>query len=190
MKLVMLGGTFNPPHWGHLKMADFVRRTCGYDKVVLVPSHQPAHKNVSMGVSPVQRLAMIELAAAEIEKAFVSDCEIKRKGVSYSLDTIRYLKENFPLEGNPGLIIGDDLLPGFHKWYKAELLAEEADLIVLHREDAEKMDFPYPHRYLTNRTIPLSSSLIREKVSRGMDISEDVPAGVLRYISSERLYLG
>ena len=83
-------------------MADQVRKTCGYDKVVLVPSFQPAHKTVSLGVSPEQRLKMIELAAGEIENAFVSDCEIKRQGVSYSLDTIRFLKDHYPLEGKPG----------------------------------------------------------------------------------------
>ena len=136
MKLVMLGGTFNPPHKGHLAMADQVRKVCGYDKVVMIPSFQPAHKSISMGVTPEQRLRMTELASAEIEEAFVSDCEIRRKGISYSLDTIRYLKNNYGIEGNPGLIIGDDLVAGFSHWHEADILAMEADIIILHREES------------------------------------------------------
>ena len=189
MKLVILGGTFNPPHNGHIAMADMVRRTCGYDRVVFIPSFQPAHKTVSTGVSPVQRLKMTELAAAEIENAFVSDCEILRKGVSYSLDTVRYLKKTYSLNGNPGLIIGDDLIPGFHKWHLVNELAIEADIIVLHRGDKEQLDFPYPHRYLSNRMIPLSSSDVRLKISRGETVDGDIPASVLEYILQEGLYV-
>ncbi len=189
MKLVMLGGTFNPPHKGHLAMADQVRRSCGYDKVVLVPSFQPAHKSVSMGVSPDQRLRMTELASREIEKAFVSDCEIRRKGVSYSLDTIRYLKNHYEIEGRPGLIIGDDLVPGFSRWHKAEILAQEADIIILHRDDSGDLDFPYPHRYVSNSMVNLSSSLIREKIGAGISVKEDLPLSVIEYIRKEGLYL-
>ncbi|OQY34627.1 MAG: nicotinate (nicotinamide) nucleotide adenylyltransferase [Spirochaetaceae bacterium 4572_59] len=188
MKLVMLGGTFNPPHNGHIAMADLVRRNCSYDQVVLIPSFQPPHKTVFSDVNIHQRLAMTELAAKEIENAFVSDCEMIREGVSYSLDTVRYLKEKYSLDGKPGLIIGDDLIPGFSSWHSVDMLVEEVDLIVLHRGDSEKLDLPYPHSYLSNPIISLSSSEIRSKVEKGLSIDADVPGSIVSYIRSEGLY--
>lgn len=189
MKLVMLGGTFNPPHNGHIAMADLVRRSCAYDQVVLVPSFQPPHKTVSTGVETHQRLAMTALAAREIEHAFVSDCEMIREGVSFSIDTIRYLKKKYSLEGKPGLIIGDDLISGFSSWHRVEDLVDEADIIVLHRGDREKLDIPYPHKYLSNSIISLSSSEIRGKVNKGLSIEADVPPSIASYIRSEGLYI-
>lgn len=171
-------------------MADLVRRRCGYDKVVLVPSFQPAHKVVDGGVLPEQRLAMTRLAAREVEGALVSDCEIRREGVSYSLDTVRHLTEQFSPEGRPGLIIGDDLVAGFPRWHKAELLAREADLIILHRGERDRLDFPYPHRYLNNEILPLSSSELRLKVAAGESLDGAVPEAVAAYIRQEGLYRG
>ena len=190
MNLVILGGTFNPPHNGHIAMADLVRRSFGYDNVVLIPSFQPAHKIIDGDVTPEQRLYMTQLAAEEIERALVSDCEIKRQGVSYTLDTIRFLKKKYSLSEKPGLVIGDDLIPGFHKWHQVDQLVEEADIIVLHRGEETEMNFPYPHRYLSNPQIPLSSSDIREKVLKGLSLEEDLPPSIESYIREQGLYRG
>jgi nicotinate-nucleotide adenylyltransferase len=132
---------------------------------------------------------MAELAAKEIENAFVSDCEIQRKGVSYSLDTVLYLKKRYKLEVNPGLIIGDDLIPGFHHWHRVDELVTEADIIVLHRGSVEQLDFPYPHRYLSNTMVPLSSSDVRMKISNNLPVDRDLPARVLSYIKERNLYV-
>ena len=190
MKLVMLGGTFNPPHNGHIVMADMVRRSCGYDKVILVPAFQPAHKEIETGVSPSQRLEMTRLAAQEIENVLISDCELVRQGVSYSLDTVRYLKKHFHLKDNPGLIIGDDLIPGFSKWHNVHELVLEADLILLHRGNPDDLIFPYPHRYINNEMIPISSSEVRAMVRDRLDITGLVPLSVAEYIRKQGLYLG
>ena len=190
MKLVIMGGTYNPPHIGHIAMADFVRRKCSYDKVVLVPSFQPAHKVVSTGITPQQRLDMTQLAAKEIENAIVSDCEIRRKGVSYSIDTVRYLKECYHLDSKPGLVIGDDLINGFHKWHMVDKLVCEADIIVLHRGKDCEMELSFPHTYLNNDMISVSSSVVRQRVRDSLSISEFVPSSIAEYISSRGLYLG
>ncbi len=184
-----MGGTYNPPHIGHIAMADFVRRSCSYDKVVLVPSFQPAHKIVSTGITPQQRLDMAQLAAEEIENAFVSDCEIRREGVSYSIETVRYLKEYYRLDSKPGLVIGDDLINGFPKWHKVDELVNEADIIVLHRGEDFEMGLPFPHTYLSNDMIPVSSSEIRQRVRQRLSISEYVPPSIAEYIFSRGLYL-
>jgi len=189
MKLVMLGGTFNPPHNGHIRMAELVRLQLGYDRVVLVPSYQPAHKTVDSGATAGQRLEMVRLAASRLPSAFVSDCELHRKGVSYSIDTVRYLKKLYRPEGKPGLIIGDDLIAGFHRWHKVDELVREADVIVVHRGEPEELNLPFPHCYVDNPLLPVSSSEIREALRAGRSVDDLLPPAVLDYIGRNRLYV-
>ncbi|MDC7232673.1 MAG: nicotinate (nicotinamide) nucleotide adenylyltransferase [Spirochaetales bacterium] len=188
MKLVMLGGTFNPPHLGHLKIAEAVKNHFGYHKLVLVPSYTPPHKDITEDVSFHQRMKMVELSVQGWEDVIVSPCEYERKGISYSVDTIRYLKETYKPEGNPGLIIGDDLVPGFSRWRKVDELVTEADIIVCHRGKPEDLVFPWPHRYFQNPIFEASSTDIREGIRKGEDVSRLLPEGVLSYIREEGLY--
>ncbi len=188
MKLVMLGGTFNPPHLGHLKIGSAVKEAFGYESLVLVPSFRPAHKNIDSDISFQHRFKMVQLAASSVEACFVSDCEYRRKGISYSYDTILYLKENYTDGENPGLIIGDDLVSGFRGWHRAEELSREADIIICHRGDPGDLDFPFPHRYFQNPLFPASSTEIREKLSAGESADDLLPSGVLDYIRREGLY--
>ena len=184
----MLGGTFNPPHLGHLKIAAGVKEAFGYESLVFVPSYRPAHKDIQSEISFHQRFKMMELAASSIEGCFVSDCEYRRKGISYSFDTIHYLKETYTDGEKPGLIIGDDLVPGFTKWHRAEELSREADIIICHRGDPGDLDFPFPHSYFLNPLFPASSTEIREKVAAGEELSSLLPESVINYIRKEGLY--
>ncbi|MDC7239757.1 MAG: nicotinate (nicotinamide) nucleotide adenylyltransferase [Spirochaetales bacterium] len=188
MKLIMLGGTFNPPHVGHLKIADEVRRHFGYERLVLVPSYRPAHKSVDQEVSFHHRMKMVELSVQGWPDTVVSSCEHDRGGVSYSIDTILYLKELYKVEGRPGLIIGDDLVPGFAGWHRAEELSELADIIICHRGRPEDLDFPFRHRYFQNTMVEASSTDIREAVRAGQDVADLLPTAVLDYIRREGLY--
>ena len=184
----MLGGTFNPPHLGHLNIAEAVRREFEYDKLVLVPSYIPAHKDIEGEVSFEKRQTMVELSLENLDNAFVSDCEYRRKGISYSIDTIRFLKEKYTKGEKPGLIIGDDLVSGFHRWHEAETLALEADIIICHRGNPEDLEFPYPHRYFQNNIFSASSSEIRRILSMKGDASAFLTPAVMDYISREGLY--
>jgi nicotinate-nucleotide adenylyltransferase len=188
MKLVMLGGTFNPPHMGHLFIAEAVRDHFSYDNLVLVPSFFPAHKEIKDNVSYTHRRKMVELSILNRDKIFISDCENERKGISYSLDTIRFLKEAYTAGEKPGLIIGDDLVPGFSKWYKAELLAQEADIIICHRGEASQLNFPYPHLYFQNPVFRASSTDIRKILEEGNNPEGLIDPEVLKYIQKEHLY--
>jgi nicotinate-nucleotide adenylyltransferase len=188
MKLVMLGGTFNPPHLGHLKIGSAVKEAFGYERLVLVPSYRPAHKDVDTDISFQQRFEMVELAAGAIEGCFVSDCEYRRKGISYSFDTILYLKENYTNGEKPGLIIGDDLVSGFRNWHRAEELSREADIIICHRGEPADLDFPYPHRYFKNPLFPASSTEIRERLAAGDGADALLPPLVMKYIREKGLY--
>lgn len=188
MRLLLLGGTFNPVHIGHLILAEEVRCEFGYDLALLVPSARPPHKAVEGEPGPEERLAMLRLAIAGNPSLAVDDCELSRFGPSYTIDTIRGLGVRYAFEGKPGLVIGDDLAPGFSSWKDPSPLATEADLIVARRTGA-CFELGYPHRLATNRLIPVSSSEIRQRLARGLSIRYLVPETVFAYIQAKGLYV-
>lgn len=188
MKLALLGGTFNPIHNGHLFIAEEVLRSLGYDRVVFVPSFKPAHKEISAEDDPEKRLAMVRLAIGEREEFLVDDCELQRRGTSYTMETIDYLNRKHRIDGRIGLIIGDDLVAGFGKWKMVDRLLSEVDIIIARRISPEKVEFPGPAAYLENALLPISSSDIRERVRTDKAFRYLVPEEVYLYIVKERLY--
>ena len=192
MKLAVLGGSFNPPHIGHLALAEDVRITFGYDKVLFIPVHLPPHKQLALGATDEDRLEMVSLAVKDNPFFEVDGCEIKRGGVSYTIDTLRLLKERYKnvLEGKIGFIIGDDLAEGFSTWHCAEQIPVEADLILACRNhsDVTKLDFPYEHKTILNDIVSVSSSEIRQKIASGKSWRYLVANEVYRYIESRHLY--
>jgi nicotinate-nucleotide adenylyltransferase len=171
VKLAILGGTFNPPHIGHLFLAEEVYRALALDRVIFVPAHLPAHKEVAGRVPAADRLAMCRAAVQGCEYFGVDDCEVRRGGVSYMVDTVR-----------------DDLCSGFPGWKNARLLAETAAILLIHRLQREPVRFSFPHEYFDNRIMELSSSEIRERVRAGRPVRFLVPDGVYAYIEANRLY--
>lgn len=188
MRILVLGGSFNPVHLGHLAMADEARSQFGYDLVLLIPSLKPPHKAISEDPGPERRLAMLSLALQGVGGFAIDDCEIRRGGTSWTIDTLRDLARRYPLDGKPGLLLGDDLIPGFPSWRDPDGLAREADLVCAHRSSAERLPLDWPHRYADNIPLPLSSSMIRERVARGLPARFLLPPGVYDYILSEGLY--
>jgi len=202
MRLLLLGGSFNPVHVGHLVLADEIRSQFGYDLVVLVPAFKAPHKGrggagpscggpSDGGVAdpgPQRRLVMLRLAVEGDPGMAVDDCELERGGVSYTIDTIRDIVARYRPEGKPGLVIGDDLIPDFASWREPEAIAAEADLICAHRLSSARLDFPYPHRYADNSLVPVSSSLVRGRIASGGPFRYLLPAPVRDYIIENRLY--
>lgn len=189
MKAAILGGTFNPIHYGHLHIAEVARTSCGYDRIIFVPSNLPAHKDAPAAVTPRQRLRMVRLALAGLPGFVCDPCEIVRGGVSYMIDTVAEIERRYRPEGRLGLIIGDDLLAGFSRWKRAGELAERVDLLVCRRDSSGPVDFPYRHRCLQNVLLPLSSTGIRDRLASRQTIRFLVPERVRRYIESHGLYL-
>jgi nicotinate-nucleotide adenylyltransferase len=135
MKIAVLGGSFNPIHIGHLALADEVCCALGYDRIVFVPTFIPPHKTFSCDAGAAARLEMANLACEDDGRFVVDSCEIDRGGTSYTFDTISFLEEKYSdcLEGKIGLIIGDDLIPGFHLWHRAVELSKKCQLILAKR---------------------------------------------------------
>jgi nicotinate-nucleotide adenylyltransferase len=188
MRLAILGGTFNPVHVGHLFLAQEVQALLGYEAVVLVPANVPVHKTMDIEVGPRHRLRMLRLAVRGYHRFIVDDCELRRGGNSYAIDTVREVMRRYSLDGKPGLIIGDDLAEGFDTWKDAEELARTADLIVAHRKSGERVGLRFPYIYVENMLLPVSSSAIRERLRSGLPVRNLVPERVLRYIRRRGLY--
>jgi nicotinate-nucleotide adenylyltransferase len=187
MKTLIIGGTFNPLHIGHLYLAEEARLQFGYARVLFIPANIPAHKERDDRTSPQQRLEML---ATVLERTPFEwdDTEIRRGGVSYTIDTVRELGERYRIEGRPGLVVGDDLVPGLPKWRNWDELRELVELIVAHRSSSERVHCPWEHRYLENLIIPVSSRELRQRAAAGEAFRYLLPEEAYRYILEHGLY--
>jgi nicotinate-nucleotide adenylyltransferase len=188
MRIVLLGGSFNPVHVGHLILAEEVRSQFGYDLALLVPSCKPPHKALAGDPGAAHRLAMLALAAEGDPTLAVDGCELARGGLSYTIDTLRDLIARLSPEGKPGLIIGDDLAGGFASWRDPEGIAAAADIIVARRAGSEPEPFPFPHARADNSLVQVSSSLVRERAASGRAFRRLVDPRVYDYIVRNGLY--
>ncbi|OQY38368.1 MAG: nicotinate (nicotinamide) nucleotide adenylyltransferase [Spirochaetaceae bacterium 4572_7] len=187
MRIAILGGTFNPPHFGHLFFANEIRQKLKYDKIIFVPSLISAHKTMDNNVTSNNRCDMVELAIAHYPWAEISYCDIKRGGVTRTVDTINDIITEFNIKTKPGFIIGDDLVSGFHLWKNPEIITDISDLIVgIRNNDGFELD--YPHILLNNRPFTLSSSEIRYMVNNNEYIDFLLPQNVINYIKDNGLY--
>ncbi|MDR1177859.1 MAG: nicotinate (nicotinamide) nucleotide adenylyltransferase [Spirochaetaceae bacterium] len=188
MRLAILGGSFNPIHIGHLLLADAVLSSLSYDRIMLIPAFQSPLKDESRGAGPRDRLDML-LASVTADPRFgVDDCELRREGISYTIDTVEDIARRYRPDGRPGLILGDDLAANFHRWKGAEELASRTDIIVAHRTSREELPFPYAHTRLDNPIIEVSSGSVREKIQGGQGWEYLVPPGARFIIQDRALY--
>ena len=188
MRILVLGGSFNPVHIGHLVMAEELRQEFGYDRVLFVPSFQPPHKNLTEEPGAAHRSEMLRLAIEDDAYSAIDGCEIERGGISYTIETLADICARHSIEGKPGLVIGDDLIPGFSSWRMPEELAKVADIICAHRSSVEELPMPFPHRYAHNSLIQISSSMVRSRISAGQPFRRLLSSAVFRYIVENRLY--
>lgn len=193
MNIAVLGGSFNPPHIGHLSLAEEVQRMFSYDTVLFIPAHVSPHKQMAICATDEDRVNMLRLALEPYKSFALEQCELERGGVSYTIDTVRYLKEKYAplgLTGKIAIIIGDDLAEGFSHWRCAENLAQEAEIILARRDysDAQDVPFLYPHKTIRNKLVLVSSSDIRSRIKNRMEWSSLVPNSVYRYITERHLY--
>ena len=200
----LLGGSFNPPHLGHLALARAVRAALDLDRVVLIPAARPPHKPDHPELAPAEhRLAMTRLLAKTDPGLEVSDVELRREGPSYTIDTIHALEREHP-DDALFWIIGADTLGELPTWKRAaELLAAIPFVVVnrpgapLDREFAELAEGlgqavadDLRQRVVTMAPQPISSTAIRQGIREQTPWAERVPAAVAEYIESHGLYTG
>jgi nicotinate-nucleotide adenylyltransferase len=117
----------------------------------------------------------------------IDDCELKRGGISYTVETLEYFAGKYGAK--PAFVLGDDLLEGFGRWRKPDMIAEKSELLVAHRAYREKRPFGYPHRYLDNPILDISSSDIRQRIKDRRPVSYLVDQTVEEYIIENGLYI-
>lgn len=198
MKTAIYGGSFNPPHLGHVKAAATVWEKLEPDRFLIIPTNIPPHKDIAEGSpSPEQRMELCRLAFQDIPGVELSDMEIKREGRSYSADTVSILREKYP-EDELYLVIGSDMFLSFCQWYKFQYLLENCVLTVLSREEDDRrelekfkaeMEEKYSARVLllSHEPLPMSSEDVRDRLRLGLG-SDMLPDAVYAEIIRKRYY--
>lgn len=198
MKTGILGGSFNPPHLGHLMMALDALEQRGLDRVLFVPAAVPPHKTRHDAMAPAaDRLAMTRLAVADEPRFQVCDEEIRRGGLSYTVDTLRRLRAAWP-DDSLHLIIGGDTLRELPSWREIDAILGLCAIITIARPGFNRVQMqpalpePWPGRLLdgvvTGHPMDVSSTDIRERISQGRSIRYLVPGAVASYIAAQKLY--
>lgn len=191
MKIGVFGGTFDPPHLGHLIVAESARETLDLDKVLFIPCASPPHKSSRSLIDPDRRMEMITLAISGHPSFEVSDLEIQRGGKSYTVDTLRVLTSLYP-RSELYLLIGIDNLLELHTWREPEEIFALSDVVAINRPGFNTADVrkDYLRRvtFLRSPNIDISSSEIRRKAKMGKSIRYLVPSAVETYILKHGAY--
>ena len=197
-RIGIYGGTFNPPHVGHIRAAQAAISTLGLSKLLLIPDRIAPHKQIPDGSpSPQQRLEMITLASERLPKMEVSDMELRREDISYSYITVEQLRQEYP-DRELILLMGTDMFLSFDSWKHPQRILENAALGVFYRGDkgekaaieAKKaeMEAKGAKVYLVENDVVNISSTQMRRLLAFRCAGELLPEGVLDYIREYRLY--
>ncbi len=210
MRVGLFGGSFNPIHFGHLRSAEEVREAMKLDLVYFIPAASPPHK-IEGGLAPAEhRLAMVRLATKGNRHFMVSDAEVRRFGRSYTVDTARYFIQNLRQSAELFLMIGADLFADLETWKEADTLvtlcslavhtrvgpheSAQGAVAVLKRFGYVRQQDHYVHpsgqtlSFVQTTILPISATLIREKLQRRQSIRYLMPPDVEEYIARHGLY--
>ncbi len=192
MKLCIFSGTFNPIHKAHIKMAEYVLEHFGFDKIIFIPAYKPPHKNYSQGMCQ-HRYNMVKIAIKDNPHFEISDIEYKNEGKSYSYLTALELYKQYKIDGKINFIIGTDAFEKIESWYETDKFKKLVDFIVFIREN-EKVDLTHLKNMGYNYTIAqmpfidISSTELRNRISKGLPIKDIVSKEVEDYINKNGLY--
>ena len=192
IKTGIFGGAFNPVHNGHVRLAEEAVKQLKLKKLLIIPTFESPHKATKLAPFD-DRAEMCRLAFGHIAGAEVSDVERRLGGTSFTINTVRELKRQFPDE-QFFLLIGGDMLFSFDQWFKYEAILNEVRVCAVARGGdsySDMLEFANELgkiRVLPTQAVDISSTEIREKISSGGDISGLVPEGAAEYIAQHGLY--
>jgi len=190
LKLGILGGSFAPVHNGHIFLAEKALAELKLDRVVFVPAFRSPFKLDAEGmeISAKDRIDMLAASIAGDYRFAIDICEIRREGVSYTINTLEDIIERYLPDGKPALIIGDDLAVDFLKWRDSDKILKLADITIAHRVNSEAVNYPFANITIENETLDVSSHEIRRRISEGGDWQPFVPPGAAAIIKNRALY--
>jgi nicotinate-nucleotide adenylyltransferase len=194
MRLGVFGGAFDPPHVAHVALAQAAVEQLQLDQLRIFPTGQAWHKSHAL-TAPQHRLALAEIAFGELPRTVVDDRELRRPGPTYSIDTLRELKAEYPA-AQLFLVMGEDQAISLTRWREWEAIVQLAVICVAGRPSAQEHAGLAPPglpaqaelRLLRLPSMPESATQVRECVAKGEGIAQLVPPGVARYIELHNLY--
>ena len=190
MKLGLFGGSFDPVHLGHLLVAQAAVEELGLDRLFFIPAAQSPFKPENQPAPAPVRLQLLRLALAGRMNCEIDDQEIRRGGVSYTIETVRDYAKRFP-QAELFYLIGADNAAKLNEWREANELARLTQFVVTPRPGEATVNFPAPFRGCTLKGFPsaVSSSQIRSRVKAGLPIEPLVPPPVAEAIRAASLYV-
>lgn len=186
LKVGILGGTFNPPHLGHLIIAEQVRSTLALDRILFLPTAIPPHQSGKSTLAANHRVNMLQLALQDNDEFVVSTIETDQGGKNYTIDTIKKLQESYPTV-DFYFIIGADMVEDLPNWHQVDQLVKMVPLVAVKRP-GYSLESEFPLLVVDVPEIAISSSELRQMVAKGQSIRYLVPADVRFYIEQEGLY--
>ena len=204
-RIGILGGTFDPPHLGHLLIAETARVALGLESVLFVPAGEPWLKSGQRITPAAHRLRMVQIATADNPDFCVSDCEVRRRGASYTVDTLRELRGAYCPETELYFIVGSDVLDQFHRWKEPDAILELCRLAVIERPGGTPNSLPidgiavlserFPDEvasgavvWVAGPRVDFSASELRRILAAGLSTRYQIPDVVAAYISEHGLY--
>ncbi|MBS3804994.1 MAG: nicotinate-nucleotide adenylyltransferase [Oleiphilaceae bacterium] len=208
---IIFGGTFDPIHHGHLRLAVELRERFGVASVALVPAHIPPHRD-QPGTTSAERLRLLELAIEGEPGLVIDDRELSREGASYSADTLRQLRQELGAQAPLAMVVGTDAFAAFDQWYEWQAIPSLAHIIVVNRPGSQLDPSSQAARLLASRAaeapsqllsrpaglclaldlplLAISASGIRERIQAGRSPRYLLPDAVWREIRGKELYVG
>lgn len=187
LKIGILGGSFNPIHHAHLRNAQWALEQFQLDKIIFMPSGQPAYKTTKVLESGKHRSKMVELAIQGNNHFEMNTLEVDNEGVHYTFNTVNALKKIYP-NADFYMIIGADMVDILHTWYRIEELSKMITFIGITRQ-GYALQSSVPFEACELPLLEISSSQIRERIREHKSVQYLMPDQVIRYIKQEGLYV-
>jgi len=188
MRIGILGGTFDPIHFGHLYLAEKICQNLNLKKIIFVPTYVTPHKKDVDISSAIDRYRMVSLAIAKNKGFEISDIEIKRKGRSYSVETLKALRKRYGASAEIFFITGSDSLKDIDKWKNLKAITRLCKFAVVKRPGFGLRNIPSNFIVLKISAKDISATMVRQRIKDGKGVEKMVPRSVRNYINKHRLY--